>query len=350
MKYFHNSKGFSLIEVMIALGLMTYAALGLIRMQDQMTKQEISSTTRFDEQNLFANILSNLKTDRVCNFMIGSYCDDYSDKTGPLACKAAGKNWVSGVKLGNFSGKAQVDEVKNSQGRVIFKAGNNYGKSTLESIEIENLPQNKGGAPTNGIGKGRFKLIFKRESSKFVGAKEQHRYVDISLRLGADNRVKKCVSAGFNNIIPTDRLYINISQTPNQTNNNGQEFVASCDAGDLLLGGDCIQYSHGAAGDLVQGDGGLNISGTPNCSGCPNDAATCDSQCFNNEYNRYGCWFFNKKVPTIIKDDGTEISLNEDFSNIPIEEIKAIKVITKTYQELGGTSARGARALCLDRE
>lgn len=40
----------------------------------------------------------------------------------------------------------------------------------------------------------------------------------------------------------------------------------------------------------------------------------------------------------------------EESTEILISDIKAIKVISKTYQDLGGTRARGARALCLDRE
>lgn len=350
-KLIKNENGFSLIEAVIALGLMGVSAMIFMHMQDQVSKQEISSKTRFDEQTLFSTILTYLRSDKSCNFMIGSYCDDLSDKSNPLACTTTGATWVQGVQLGNYSGEANVPAVKDTTGKVMYQVGQKYGNSTLKEIKIRNLSNPDGGAPTGGIGKGRLEFLFARDNPKFLGAPEQKRYVDVSIKLASDGKVAKCVSSGFNDIIPTDRLYININQTsPVIHGSTGSEYRASCDSNDLLLGGDCIQRTDGVAGDLVQGDGILLISGTPNCSGCPNDAANCDSECFNNEFRGYSCFFYNRAVYVVVKPDGTEEEITTAAGEIPLDAGSKIKVVLKTYEQMGGTTSRGARALCLDRD
>src|SRR5690606_23950917 len=137
--------------------------------------------------------------------------------------------------------------------------------------------------------------------------------------------------------------------TPSDSSTIGEVFSANCDSDDLLIGGDCIQKKSGFLGELVHGDAKLSILGNPNCSGCPNDAANCDSQCFNNEYNSYNCFYFNKNIINFIQPDGTSISLNEPTGIINISPGSKIQVVRKTYEELGGTPSRGARAICLDR-
>jgi hypothetical protein len=105
----NNNYGLSLVEVMIAAGLLGVVSLGAMQMMNNVQKGQVTSETKLEEFELkrsFSNILSN---------------------------KDACQNSLSGVTIGST-----FDQVKNSANAVVFEKDGVYGNQTvyIESMRI----------------------------------------------------------------------------------------------------------------------------------------------------------------------------------------------------------------------
>jgi len=122
-KFIKGKKGFSIMEVMIAMGIMTAGAASLMNMNSSMNKNLKNMESKMEEMMFLTQVTQSLNNPTTCTKTFGDYCENYEgDIINPTACKGTGMNWVeNGLDLDTkfIPLKAALNEFKkvsNSQG------------------------------------------------------------------------------------------------------------------------------------------------------------------------------------------------------------------------------------------
>jgi prepilin-type N-terminal cleavage/methylation domain-containing protein len=141
-----RQKGFSLIEIMVAMGLVGIVAMMIMRMNDNMNKSIVTMETRLEEFQLEQLVRLNMS----CNQTFGEYCADRRI-TDKLLCSEAGKSWEKGVLLGKDRAPVSVPVLYGPRGHEVLKVGQVIAfRLKVTGISIQVMTEEKGGMPDEG--------------------------------------------------------------------------------------------------------------------------------------------------------------------------------------------------------
>ncbi len=296
---FRKNAGFSMLEVVIAMGLLGAISMMMMRLTDNMNKSVATLETRMEEMDLINLIRLNMISKESCSRTFAKHC---SDRTigiqGP--CESAGKTWDDGVTLPVHGSGVEVNTVYNHLGIPVINKNQVINNSLkIISITLESEPESMAGVPAaGGLGAATMNVTYQR-LKKVNGAEVITKKIAIMLKTNAPlpAPIDSCLSASDAEILPKDRTYLltnnysSASCDPAGTS-GCVSYTASCQNGDQALAGDCLLVTSKNA-EKVSGDFVLSIPGSTNCTGCPDDAANCDAKCIDNEYTGYECKYYD---------------------------------------------------------
>lgn len=160
--------GFSLVEVIVAMALMTVIGLSMMSLFSTMFKTQRGINARDAMRDLTVEVRSVL-----------------SDKTACL-------NTFTGQSL--LSGSAAVTVVKDPLNAVKFTAGNAYmgGLLSFSSVVMQDFVPNS--SPPNT---GKAKLyIYADKTGEFIGVKTTHAVLSAQVEIDASKNITKCIAIG----------------------------------------------------------------------------------------------------------------------------------------------------------
>ncbi len=283
--------GFSLMEVLIATGLMGGMSVFIMTQTQNIRKLqkdlELTSDKTMAMQNLhltsleencgIGNQLASINLSSPLNALTHELTELESSKFPMKKGEEIGGLKLEKITMTNFTQSASdattifadiqlhLYKGKNSSGGDYF----NPQKSKVTVALTKNL--------NTGTAVGCSTVQDAAEVAKTCSS--------LGLPLAADG--KTCVP----NPMPKENIYLSASFCPSgDVSCKGK--TAKCDDGDLAIAGDCYGgYAEGVQGDLV-----LNIPGNADCSGCPTDKSKCDDACLIFEYSGYGCNYYGNSV------------------------------------------------------
>lgn len=143
-----KNNGFTLVEIIIALGLIGAASVGTMSIMKQLNKGQATSEAKVEEIELRRMMATNLTDKQAC------------------------KNTFMGTRIGE-----NINSIKNSGNNVLFEAGKVYGNGSikLESLKIVD----KGTIASDGTKDASLVIAFKK-NKKILSA--QDKTVEIFMR------------------------------------------------------------------------------------------------------------------------------------------------------------------------
>ena len=158
--------GFTLVEVMIAAGLMGGLGLVMMRVSDMMNVQSANFDSKFAEQGLMQQIELVLLNSYGCANTVGDHCSTRSYLT-QATCEAAGKTWQNGLTL-QSSTATSMTSIYDYTGRALFTAPQSFGSEiTINSFQLVNHTSAEGGVPSAG-GEGIVDIVVNMTYSKKI--------------------------------------------------------------------------------------------------------------------------------------------------------------------------------------
>ena len=158
--------GFTLVEVMIAAGLMGGLGLVMMRVSDMMNVQSANVDSKFAEQGLMQQIELVLLNSSGCANTVGDHCSTRSYLT-QTTCEAAGKTWQNGLTL-QSSSATTFTSIYDYTGRALFTAPQNFGNEIkINSFQLVNHTSAEGGVPAAG-GEGIVDIVVNMSYSKKI--------------------------------------------------------------------------------------------------------------------------------------------------------------------------------------
>lgn len=106
-KLFKNSNGFSLMEIMVAAGLLAVISVAVMQMNKTMSRGQATAEVKMEAIEIKRQVITTLSDKRAC------------------------EHTLKGRNLGDT-----IDVIKNSNNVDLFKVGNKYGNRALELAEI----------------------------------------------------------------------------------------------------------------------------------------------------------------------------------------------------------------------
>lgn len=215
-----GQKGFSIIEAVIASGLLSILILAFVQMNKMHTEMAVSMETRFQELQVIREIESYLTTPESCTHTFVGTCIDQT-RTTPETCTYAGKAWVDGKCVDNnllselactlshfnwewardtgvpYKVGEEFDKIYTKQGRLRFQASpietgdtNLYGDRSIRLLNLKiknvNIPA------SGGFGFIETEITMKRIKKGFSGQRE--RTLTIPIELVANGPTAEIVS------------------------------------------------------------------------------------------------------------------------------------------------------------
>ena len=173
-KIFLMDRGTSLIEIMIALGLLGTISVGVMRMVENMTKSQKTFETSLGITHLYQEIREVLAIEVACN---------------------------ETFKSTNFSSDFTITEIKDSAGNIRFVSSTTYeqGVVVLKEMKISDIVFDT--VATQKAGTYNLNLIFEKKSSLALGSKEVTRKFKVNLITDLSNNFISCSS---NEVISND--------------------------------------------------------------------------------------------------------------------------------------------------
>ena len=166
MKLLKNN-GFSMIQVMMAAGMMGVLSLGMMKMMETQRKSAKSIKTGVEVQFFYNELRGYMGKSAYC--------------------------------LANFEGQVlnegdqfELEEIVKPNGKVLFKVGELYGERTFRISKIEVL-EFESDSDTSGIMKLQFVLD---KIGKSYGAKSYKKILKIDVVLDVDGKVTSCATMG----------------------------------------------------------------------------------------------------------------------------------------------------------
>jgi len=315
-----DQKGFSLIEVIVAMGLMAIVSMGVMHINQQLSSSTNYIESKLEELDQMNNLRLRLINKAACTKSFGGNCTlpEFFSKS---ECELATGTWTDGLILNPSNSVTEVTTIYNKKGLAILSKDQEINRTLkVTKITLQNEPEDQGGvALDGGQGSVKVKISFER-LKKILGPSTVEHFVNIMVKTNAalPAKIENCISASDAEVIPKDRTYLVTkkndpvcggcpygvspcdagvcgSQAPNVDYTSGDncganciKYMASCKPGDQALAGDCIVNAGNAAN--VFGDLYLSIPSAANCSGCP--GTPCDDICNQADYSGYECIFY----------------------------------------------------------
>jgi prepilin-type N-terminal cleavage/methylation domain-containing protein len=175
MTDFKNKNGFSLLEIVVAMGLMSLGLVFLMRMQTNQAKNAATTKSNIELESLISDIRGIMTK--------GGYCE----KT------------LKNLVLTN-EGVLNLADIRNPKGEIRYSVGKKYGDNTilLKSMRVKNFSSHEAGG-LDGVAT----LEITLEKPKMtLGQKEVVRSIDISIYRDSDFKILGCESIAAAGIIP----------------------------------------------------------------------------------------------------------------------------------------------------
>lgn len=166
-----KNNGFSLLELMITLGLMSAASIGYMKLMSQQTKQNKTNVANQEAANLHSEIKSYLGKSGVC------------DKT---------------FENLTLEDNLQLKEIKKTNGKAKFKIDQIYGNRAIKIKAIQFLDfEEEEGNPLKGSGQLAFTF---EKMGKVYGGKRVVRKIELDLILDKSDKIISCAPLGLLNL------------------------------------------------------------------------------------------------------------------------------------------------------
>lgn len=166
----NSQKGFSLIEILVAFGLMGTLSVAFLNMTQSQSIMQKKAETDLELNSIVNTISQNLLIQEACNQSLG----------------------VGSVIVNNLS----LDNIKNRSGSVIFDKVQNYGGNLIKLNSIKVAQLNLGSSTSSGkYGDFKLNIEFERISKIVRGAKKIIKSFPISVKLDSTNKLINCYSA-----------------------------------------------------------------------------------------------------------------------------------------------------------
>lgn len=176
-------KGFSLAEVMIAIGILGAVSLGVMRLVRMQSDQQKKSETEFELNTVFTNLTQHLQNSESCRTTLSA--------------------------LGNITTNKNITQIKNRNGSVIYEINKPYGGRNatsgpvvIEKMEILDtllspltITPSVITAGNTGHGQLVLNITFRRDSKMVTGLKKISRTLPLSVELNSSYTVTKCFTA-----------------------------------------------------------------------------------------------------------------------------------------------------------
>ena len=165
MTFFKSKTGFSLIEVVVAMGVLSIGALFLMQMQTQQAKSAATTKANIEIESLVADLRGLLTRSEYC-------VPSFSNLSLP------------------DGGEVSVPDIRNLQGKIKYAVGQVYGDRTIriKSIVIKNFEAD---SPPVLTGVGKLELTIERAKNAY-GAKDVKRMIDVTLMLDSARKIIGC--------------------------------------------------------------------------------------------------------------------------------------------------------------
>ncbi len=174
--FLKNNKGFSLVEVLIASGILGAMGLYLASFSKQAITMEKKSETSFEINSISSLITQSLLNKDSCLYTLGD-----------------GSVITNGKK---------ISVIKNRKGDDIFNTSTKYGNNSVSINDIEVVDVNASGAPgENKYGEIKLQVTFLRTSKLIQGSKTTRRSFPVSVELDASNKLVSCFSSTENSVV-----------------------------------------------------------------------------------------------------------------------------------------------------
>lgn len=298
----NSTKGFSLIESMVALMVMSILLLGIVNLSSYSNSVTSSMESRLEAVQVNETAFGTLQDSAACRQTLGEHC------TNPLYlnrfdCESGGGTWRATVQLQPNQQTTEISAIRDERSAVVLATGANFGRQLrIDKIEFASLPPADGGVPNNG-GFGAIEVRL------HLGEKTSGRVLIRTVRLAAQTEralpapISLCYASRGGSPISNEMTYIvtkfgsSAVREPCPGDDNCWQVSASCLPGDLPIGGDCLT-NDGIARN-VRGMFKSNLPISANCSGCPNNQNACDPACMTLEYEGYFCRYFSPPYTNI---------------------------------------------------
>jgi Tfp pilus assembly protein PilV len=177
---FLNTKGMSIVQVMVAAGLMGALAIGLMK----LSQKNMKSSKAYETKNDITAIIGEIRG------MLSS----------PDACK---ESFVPGgtASIDATNSGDTVTSIKNSSGNAKFQEGTRYGSVILNNILITDQQDSDVTVNSNDVGETYLKVTFDRGSQTF-GNRMLTRNIKLWVKVNPSNLITECraFSSGESNI------------------------------------------------------------------------------------------------------------------------------------------------------
>ena len=174
-----NTNGFSLIEMVLVMGMLGGFSLFFMQMNNNFSKQMIRMETKMAEYEMISNIRSTLYRKNNCLRTFSSYCEGDYTKTDKNNCQSSNLTWKNGKKLLEWDENEDEDfnarnfnednslkfyKIYNSAGNVLYEACRKPQlPSNIPSVFLNSIINNANAATGSGPG---LKNLFSCPKSK----------------------------------------------------------------------------------------------------------------------------------------------------------------------------------------
>ena len=297
-----SNEGFTLIEVVIASGLLCMMALAMMQMNQTAAKSIKHLEYKMAELE-FVNLmrLHLIDKDACTNSFVnvnisGRITINRTIRIGGRSVGSFGQN-ITLVSSGN------VNEIKSKTGTVIAKLGEYWPNENQKTFLIKSLKLKKtDDEEYSGSRPVELRMQLERIGNHFSGGRTVEKKLQLMVITDSTGKITSCASASDAEIIPKDKTYIvtkvgNLNKVPCKRNGEEidgcYEYSASCEEGDQALSGDCM--SHAENMNTTVGDLSLSIPDGTSCDECPNsNEEICPLACYSAEYTGFKCRYYGE--------------------------------------------------------
>ncbi len=196
-----NSNGFTLIEVMIAVGMLSVVALGLMQLSEMKSKQDRTSRINSDIDTFMIDLKG----------LLGS----------PGYCFKSVENQVFSSERG-----LKFSAIKTPIGRIRYSVGGVYanGSFMLSDLEFQNFTPE---TADERDGVATLKVSFEKQG-KIYGASQVSRTIEMFVLRDENKKVEDCYTVG--STVPTLASRNNSSSSGTVTSEDIKQFVSTQEA------------------------------------------------------------------------------------------------------------------------